>query len=580
MADMVGYSRLMGADEPGTLAQFKKQLREFIEPTIQECSGRLVKTLGDGLLVEFDSPVNAVNCAISIQANAAKNAASMPGGPPLRYRIGVNFGDIIADGDDIVGDVVNIAARIQALAEPGETHISHAVFEHVKGKVTADFDELGERALKNIAQPILVYRVRSRSGHAHPSAELPLSVNPVVAVLPFTAMSGDPEQQYFSDGMAEDIITELSRFRTVSVIARNSSFVYRDRATDVQQIGRDLGAQFVVEGSVRKFADSARITVQLVNSEWRHHIWAERYDTALADIFKVQDDVTRRVVASIVPRIESEELEVARRRPTSHMRAYDCYLRGKAEYYAARDGAGIEKSRHYFNEAVRLDPVFASAYCYLAKIENTMSMFVAAGTPLGPFRERAWHLTNKAASLDSNDAVTQLSLAWGHLYRREFDAARRHFDISSKLNPNDAELAVDRGTTLMCLGEADAAIGLILTGLRLNPLHQESCLADLAEAYFVAHRYEDMIQAAEQIGDPTPRFSAWRAAGYAMAGRGAEAKHHAEVFLKQLNAIWEGAPGAGPGEYVDWLLSWSPFRRLEDRDHLLEGLRCAGLRFE
>jgi TolB-like protein/class 3 adenylate cyclase len=577
VADIAGYSRLMGEDEARTFAEFKRLLKNAIKPAIRRRKGRIIKMLGDGFLAEFDSPVNAVNCALAIQSASGRRSKAVPADQQIHFRIGINLGDIIVENGDIAGDAVNIAARLQALADPGSILVSDSVFQHVKGKVEAGLEDMGPQSLKNIAQAVRAYRTRPNVDISVARRALQEFERPVIAVLPFSNFSGEASQQYFTDGMTEDLITELSRFRMVSVIARNSSFVYRDKAADVRRVGQDLNAQFVVEGSVRQLDQSMRITVQLVHAETRRHIWAEHYDAQMDNLFSVQDDVTRRIVATLIPRIESDELEKSRRHPTGHMRAYDCYLRGMAEYHAARDGAGIERARRHFEEAIRMDPDFARAYVQLARIENVMTTYAAAGTPLGPLRQRAWELTLRAASLDDSDPATHLSLAWGHLYRSEFEAAQRHLDIATQLNPNDAELAVDRGTTLMCLGDPNSAIELIKAGIRLNPFHTDSCLADLAEAYYVARRYDEAIKIAEQIADPWPRFAGWRAAAYAMAGRQVEAKQHVEAFERKVREIWAGDPNAGPAEYISWLLSWSPFRRQEDIDHLVTGLERAGL---
>jgi TolB-like protein len=402
-------------------------------------------------------------------------------------------------------------------------------------------------------------------------------VTPSIAVLPFVNMSGDPEQRYFSDGITEDIITELARFRTLSVIARNSSFVYRDKAIDVKQIADELGVQFVVEGSVRKLEERVRITVQVINAETRHHVWADKYDVDLSGIFAVQDDVTRRVVATLVPKIEAEELGNPHRRPAAHARAYELYLRGKAAYVSGHNARAWSDAAKYFEEAIRVDPQFSGPYCYLARIENNFTLYRGAGTPLAPFRERAWQYALKAVELDDSDEHAHFCLAWCHMWRHEFEAARKHLDISTRLNPNDAERAVDRGTTLMYLGEVEAGIESMTLGIRLNPYHPDAFLGDLAEAYFVAHRYDDMLKLADQIRDPSPRFPAWKAAAYAYAGRMEQAKREAESFVTKVRAIWAGDASAGTPEYVSWLLSFSPFRNEADRRHLVDGLKRAGL---
>jgi TolB-like protein len=575
MADVVGYSRLTARDEPGTLAEFRHHLDTYIRRSIRRWQGRLVKTTGDGLLVVFDSPVNAVECAAAIQKGAAKRNDALPPERRIQFRIGINFADVILEDDDVLGDGVNVAARLQTLAETGGIVVSQAVVQHVKGKTAVAFDDIGERVLKNIPSSVRVFRAGApRIGDA---AQVPTQAKLTIAVLPFVNMSGEADQRYFSDGITEDIITELSRFRTLAVIARTSSFVYRDQPTDVRQIAEALNVQFVVEGSVRRLDTRIRITVQLVNAESRRHVWAERYDVDQSEIFAVQDDVTRRVVATLVPRLETDELEMARRRPAADIRAYDCYLRGKALYYAAVDVSSRAKARAFFEQAVALDPEFARAYCYLAAIDNNLAVYAVGSAPLDDVKERARQFAVKAVALDDSDPLTHLSLAWSHLWRREFEATRLHLEIATRLNPNDADRAIDRGTTLMYLGEPEAAIEVMKAAMRLNPFHPESYLKDLAEAYFVARRYDDMLAIADRLSDTSPKFTAWKAAACAYAGREREARQHAANFLSRMSDAWpEGSPATATA-FVSWLLSSCPFRRAEDAEHLMRGLQLAGV---
>jgi adenylate cyclase len=575
-ADIVGYGELCRRDEAGTRAEFKRRLRVSIRPAILRCKGRLIEEVGDSLLAEFDSAVNAVRCAAAIQEKMIADNRDMPAEGQLHFRIGVHLGEVIADGKGIQGENVNLAERIQSVADPDGVLVSQTVHDQVKGKLPLTFRDLGERQAKDIA--VRVFAVGNGAGPPPSPPPPSASFKPVVAVLPFLNLSTDPEQQYFGDGMAEDLLTALSRFRTLSVISRDSSFLYRNKNLDVKTVGRELGAQYVIEGSVRKLGSRVRITAQLINTDSRHHIWAENYDADVTDIFAVQDDVTRRVAAAIVPHIERDELEVARHRPTRSHRAYDCFLRGKAGFYAAHDGASIEEARQHFEEALSIDPRFAGAYLWLARIDNTLTIYSRAGMPLTALRERAWGYVQKAAALDDKDARIQLNLAWCNLWRGQFEAARRHCDMIGQLNPNDPDLAIDRGTTLVCLGEPEAAIEVMTEGIRLNPLHPDSHLADLAEAYFMAGRYDEMIAIADRIfPDPSRRFAAWKAAGYALAGHREKAAEEAQRFVDNVQAIWAGDPDAGVAGYVEWLLSFYPFRRKQDRDHLLAGLRLAGL---
>jgi len=340
-ADVAGYSRLMGADEEGTLARLKAHRRELLDPKVAEHHGRIVKTTGDGVLVEFGSVVDAVRCAIDVQRGMAERNAGEPEGSRIDVRIGINLGDIIIDTDDIHGDGVNIAARLEALAEPGGICISQTVLDHARGKFAFDVEDGGAQALKNIAQPVHVYRVLLGGGQrpATPLASAPaltLPDKPSIAVLPFTNLSGDPEQDYFADGIVEDIITALSRVHWLFVIARNSSFTYKGKAVDVKQVGRELGVRYVLEGSVRKASNRVRIAGQLVDATTGAHVWADRFDGALDDIFDLQDRVTVSVAGIIEPKLRHVEIERARRKPTDSLDAYDLYLRALAMKVTSR----------------------------------------------------------------------------------------------------------------------------------------------------------------------------------------------------------------------------------------------------
>src|SRR5215469_16751091 len=364
-ADVAGYSRLMGADEEGTLAQLKAHRRDLIDPKIAEHRGRIVKTTGDGLLAEFASVVDALRCAVEVQRGMAECNSSVPPEQRIEFRLGINVGDIVIEGGDIYGDGVNVAARLETLAEPGGICVSSRVQEDARGKLDVAFDELGERRLKNIAWPVRVCRVRldTKAGTLQPA--LPFPDRPSIAVLPFTNMSGDPEQQYFGDGVVEDIIAELSRFRSLFVIARNSSFAFHGEAIDLGEIARRLGVQFVVEGSIRRAGNRVRITAQLIDARTGTHLWAERYDRELEDIFAVQDEVVHTVVATVAGRVEAAGAELAKRRPPESLIAYDYVLRGLEQLNLAGQEHNAA-ARHLFEEAVDLDPQYAVGHAYLA----------------------------------------------------------------------------------------------------------------------------------------------------------------------------------------------------------------------
>jgi adenylate cyclase len=360
-ADVVGYSRLMGADEAGTLAALKKHRRELIDPKIAEHEGRIVKTTGDGLLIEFPSVVEAVQCAVEMQRAICDRNADVPAVHRIEFRVGINLGDIIIDGDDIHGDGVNVAARLEGLAEPNGICVSRVVRDQVRDKLDVAFEDLGEQQVKNIARPLRVFRVAQpaivrSTASAKPALALP--DKPSIAVLPFENLSGDPEQQYFSDGITDDIITEVSRFRQLFVIARNSSFVFRGKQVDVAEIGRRLGVHYLVEGSVRRVDDRIRINVQLVDTVSGAHVWADRYDRDMKDLYAVQDELAHTIAATLTGCVESAETRQARRKPTNNLTAYDCYLRG-VEHHRRLTVEDMARSREMFERAIELDPEFA-----------------------------------------------------------------------------------------------------------------------------------------------------------------------------------------------------------------------------
>ena len=331
-ADVVGYSRLMGADEEGTLAALKAIRRELVDPRIVEDRGRIVKTTGDGLLVEFPSVVDAVRCAVDVQREMAERNAGVPSETRIEFRVGINLGDIIIDGDDIFGDGVNVAARLETLAEPGGICVSHVVRDQVRDKLAFAFEDMGEQQVKNIARPVRIHRIRIDAAAAAlpaaaPQPTLALPDKPSIAVLPFQNMSGDRQQEYFADGMVEEIITTLSRIKWLFVIARNSSFTYKGQAVDVKQVGRELGVRYVLEGSVRKGGNLVRITAQLIDAETGAHLWADRFDGSMEDVFDLQDQVATSVAGIMEPALQAAETRRAVARPTADLTAYDLYLR-------------------------------------------------------------------------------------------------------------------------------------------------------------------------------------------------------------------------------------------------------------
>jgi TolB-like protein len=433
-ADVVGYSRLMEQDEAGTFERLRERRRQLVEPAVERRRGRIFKLMGDGLLAEFGSVVDALECATAIQKSMNEANAALQPEQRILMRVGVHVGEVIVEGEDRHGDAVNIAARLQQLAEPGEVSVSRQVAEHARQNSAFAFEPCGERRLKNIAGPVAVYRVHAGDGSSRTSAAAGAD-RPSIAVLPFDNMSGDREQDYFADGIVEEIITALSRMRSLFVIARNSSFTYKGRSVDVKQVGRELGVRYVLEGSVRKAGAKVRITGQLIDAETGAHLWADRFDGALEDIFDLQDQVTARVVSAIAPRLEQAEIERAKRKPTENLDAYDYYLRGMAAVHLwTREGN--EEALAMFGRAIELDPGFAAAYgmaarCYSQRLGSGWMVDRAKETA------EAERLARRAAALGRDDAValctSGLALA---LVAGDIDTGAELIERALALNPN------------------------------------------------------------------------------------------------------------------------------------------------
>jgi TolB-like protein/class 3 adenylate cyclase len=530
-ADVAGYSRLMGADDVGTLAALKAHRREVVDPAIAQYNGRIVKTTGDGMLVEFGSAVDAVNCAVEVQEKMTERVAQASG-PCIRFRIGINIGDIIIDGDDIFGDGVNVAARVENECEPGGVCLSGNAFEQVRGKTGFAFDDLGERSLKNIDRPVRLYAQRSTTTDTKSLAEsaklLPLPDKPSIAVLPFQNMSCDPEQEYFADGMVEDIITALSRFKALFVIARNSSFTYKGRAVDVKQVGRELGVRYVLEGSVRKASNRLRITGQLVDAATGSHLWADRFEGGVVDIFELQDQVTESVVGAIAPVIENAEINRAKRKPTDSFDAYTLYWRGLAKLHQI-DRQANEGALRLFNSAIDIDPDFALAYgrasfCYVSAKGYGWSSGTA--DEISEVRR----LTQRAVALGKDDAMALSLGAWGLAYFvRDLQSGSALIDRALAMNSNLADAWHYGGWIKNWLGDRQTALERFARAMRLSPLDQRTMLmkAGIAHCHFFLGRYEEAAVWAALASQDDPENQAVlriTAANHALAGRTAEAR--------------------------------------------------------
>lgn len=570
-ADVVGYSRLMEVDEAGTLARLKTIRLELIDPAIEKCKGRLIKTTGDGLLVEFHSVTDAVRCAAEFQRRMARRNEDVSAARSIQFRIGINLGDVIVENDDIFGDGVNVAARLEAMADPGGLYVSAAVRDQVGDRLALVFEDLGEQTVKNMARPIRVFRVRieedgepgERAGAAPKSPSAPARV-PSIAVLPFDNMSGDPEQEFFADGLTEDIITEVSRFRDLLVISRNAVFTKKGKPITAKGIAKEFNVDYVVEGSVRKAADRVRVTVQLIDGETETHVWAERYDRKLEDIFAIQDEVTSAIVATLRGRLEAASQERAKRKPTENMAAYEYVLTGKVLHHWSARESNAEALR-MLDKALELDPKYAHAHAWKACVTGQAWLHgwcSDAEEALKTIQEEL----QTALALDDNDSDVHRILAAVNLNFNEHDKAVYHQERALNLNPNSDLIVVQQGEVLTWLGRPQEGIEWIRKAMRLNPYHPERFWSHLGRAQFVARDYAGALQSFSKISKPDHTHHAFMAAASAEMGNTTSASAHAAEVLKL-------APDFTIANYLGTL----HYKQPADLEHHRDALAKAGL---
>lgn len=623
LADVVGYSRLMGEDEADTLARLKNHRQEFIEPTIKAFHGRIVKLMGDGVLVEFSSVVDAVACAVAIQEEMTERNKDTSVTERIEFRMGINLGDVIVDGDDIYGDGVNITARLEALATPGGICISGAVNDALGNKLPLDIKSLGEQKVKNIAQPVRTYSVELASGAElpKPGAEvlkqqsnekeskekksrtglviliisvvalvaislpwlkhslnqeettseelkaLPLPEKTSIAVMSFDNMSDDPGQEYFSDGISEDIITNLSQLNDLAIIARNSSFTYKGTNTKAQDIGKDLGVKYVLEGSVRKAGDRVRITAQLVDTQNGHHLWAERFDRKLTDVFSVQDEITDRITTALSIQLSDNEQKQLTRKATDSFEAYDLFLQGQRAFFQVSE-AGLNRAADLYRQAINLDPGFARAYGALAVTLTRQSFLGYSDTPVES-KVRAMELARKAVAIDPTSHHALWALGYVYMQMKQFEEAIEALERALSIAPNYAD-----GYGLLALinnniGHSEEAIRLLEKGMELNPYYTWDYLYNLGRAYFALGDYKsaaEYLEKAIERNEAVPQLRLYLASSYVQLGR----QDDAEWQITELEILSSDAT----------LSHWSKALPIIDEDvrnRLFDNLRKAGL---
>ncbi len=563
-ADVAGYSRLTGEDEEGTHRRLSTYL-DAISESIKNHSGQVVHYAGDAVLADFPTVTDALGCAVRIQRDLAGRNRQLSEERRVCFRIGVNLGEVIVDRNDIYGDGVNVAARLEALAEPGGICVSESVRTAAGNNLALEFEFMGDQQVKNIARPIPAYKVREKkTSTGSEEGPVAMSTKPSIVVLPLVNMSGDPEQEFFADGLSEDIITELSRFHDLLVISRNSAFAYKGKAVKVRDVARDLGVQYVLEGSVRKAGNHVRVTVQLIDAENDRHLWAERYQEELEDIFALQDRIATTIVSTLPARIEAAAHERVSRKPTENMVAYECVLAGKILHHRS-SREDNRKALELLDKAVNLDPNYAQAHAWRACVLGQSWVHGWCEDPDKTWQEMLDELKT-TLDLDDNDSDVHRILAAVHISGGDFERAAYHQERGLALNPNYDAIVVQQGELLTWLGRPQEGIDWIRKAMKLNPHFPERFWNHLGRAHFVARQYPEAIDAFKRINAPDYTHHAFLAASYAFNEDQRMAEQHAAKVL-----------ALEPTFSIRRYLNTVHYKDKSDRDHHRDGLLKSGL---
>ncbi|HWT97292.1 MAG TPA: adenylate/guanylate cyclase domain-containing protein [Terriglobales bacterium] len=575
-ADVVGYTRLMEKDEAGTLAALTGRRRDVVHPIVAKNQGRIFKVNGDGVLIEFSSAINAVQCAIEIQKGMAEANGDVPDERHIVLRIGVDLGDVMVGGSDVYGEGVNIACRLESVADPGGILVSSTVHDFVRNKICATFEDLGVQSLKNITQPIRAFRVVEVPS-VFVVAGMTANSKPAVAVLPFANKSDDPAQDYFADGITEDITRELARFRSLLVISPESITGYKKRSVSSETAGRELGVEYLVAGSVRRSRDRVRINVQLIESESGKHLWDERYDRSMTDIFEIQDEVAQNIVANVAGRLEDASSDCARRKNATGLSIYDLLLQGN-HFLHRGTKAGILHARELFDRAIAMEPTNARALVGLGYTYVVEAGYGWADNPQETAR-KVNEIAQKAIGLDHGDSEAHRILAWSHLHWNEnFDLATSEIDHAIAINPNDCKNYCFKGWLLICTGEQESSIVAAHEALRRNPLQPGDCLYTVGAAEYFSGHYEHALKIFAQI-HPSHYVdvNAWMAACYAELGRAEDARRQADAFLHLAKDIEPGSPLRSSEAWRSFWTRFGAFKNAHQLEALLGSLSKAGL---
>jgi adenylate cyclase len=562
MADVVSYSRMMGENEAGTLAAVTRRIETIIKPVVSAHEGRIVKLIGDGVLIEFGSAVNAVKAALDVQDKMQAANAGLAEDRRIVLRIGINLGEIIVQGNDLFGAGINIAARLESIAPAGGIVISGSAYDQVRNKIDAVIDDLGTHSLKNIAEPVRVYRVAT--GPNNPvTATAKTADKPSIAILPFTNLGDDPEQGYFSDGVTEDIITELSRWRLLSVCSRSASFRYRGAAVDMKQVARELNVRYIVEGSVRRMGDRIRITVQLIDSETGNHVWAEKFDRQSADIFAVQDQVVRTITSTLVGRVQVSDVERARRKPPASLAAYECALKANALSWSDPEGAA--EALRLFKKAIAIDPGYGFAHAVLSAMYIDKWYDDTSGSDAA--LQEAYALAKRAVALDENESTCYSMLGHAYLMRRSHELALQYTRRAVEINPNNQWNAADLGAVLLYIGQAEEALEWFRRSKQIDPYFDPHWYwRAYGQACMILHRYAEALAMFEHLPTHLYRVSALKAGCHARLGD-----------MDRARTCTQECLAAKPDYSIGHFLAKEPFKDPADAVHLAESLRMAGL---
>ena len=568
VVDMEQYSRHMHEDERGTVREWQAIREEIIKPSMDQFFGQIIKNTGDGFLAEFKTVSGAVECAVAMQTLLIARASEARKKPKLKFRMGINLGEITFDRDDFYGDGVNIAARLEGLSKAPGICVSSLVYDQVRKKVNCSFEDIGEHSVKNIDDPVRVFRIacetvapnviESASGTSN-EAKMPS-----IAVLPFDNMSSDAEQDFFADGLTEDIITELSRFNDLFVISRNSTFTFKGKATRATEVAEQLNVRYVVEGSVRKAGNRVRVNVQLIDGSADRHVWAERYDRDLEDIFEIQDEITASIASTLPGRIVADNVDRARRIPTESMPAYECVLAGKLLHHRSNKEDNAEALR-LLDRAIELDPGYAHAIAWRACVTGQAFTYGWLETGLTDLLERISSDLERALSLDENDADIHRILGAVNIANNNLEQAQRHQEKAQRLNPNYDLVVVQSGELLTWLGRPEEGVNLIRQAMELNPFHPPRFWGHLGRAYFTGKHYEEAMSAIENIETPDILQLAFLAASCGYLNDTKKALSAAEAARKLNSAIT-----------IKEILSMQHYGKEADLKHFTDGLRLAG----